>query len=193
MRSASPTAAMSEVQVEMKELSLHIQDIAENSIRAGAECIEITILEMPERDRMEITITDDGEGMGTEMIKQVLDPFFTTKTVRRVGMGLSIFKQAAEQAGGDFEILSTPGKGTRVTASFQMTHIDRQPLGDLAATIVSLLLSNQEIDIVFRHDISEDLFIFDTRVIKCTLDGVSISEPEVLHFIRQVIQERQNL
>jgi len=177
----------------MRELALHIQDIAENSIRAGATLLEIGIIEDKIKDQLIVTIDDNGCGMDAETLKNALDPFYTTKTVRRVGMGLSLFKQAAQRADGDFVIESIPGKGTKVRTMFRLSHVDRQPLGDMAATIVSLLMSNPDIEIVYSHRKNDDDYLFDTKLIRDTLEGVSICEPAVLQFIRDLISERQNL
>lgn len=177
----------------MKELALHIQDIAENSIRAGASLIEIHIRENPELNRMTITLQDNGCGMDEETVQKAVNPFYTTKTVRRVGMGLSMFKQAAEQAGGRFMIESSPGKGTRVEAEFVLNHVDRQPLGDMAGAVVALLMTDENIDILYRHSMNGDDFILDTRVIRETLEDVSVCEPQVLQFIRGLIIDRENL
>lgn len=177
----------------MKELALHIQDIAENSIRAGASLLEIVIRENTEQNRLTIVIQDNGCGMDENTIQKALDPFFTTKTVRRVGMGLSLFKQAAEQAGGRFTIESAPGKGTRVEAEFVLDHVDRQPVGDMAGAIVTLLMTDETIDILYQHEIDDDDFTLDTRVIRETLEDVSVCEPPVLQFVRDLINDRENL
>ena len=135
----------------MEELSLHILDIVENSIAAGAGCIQIIVEEDISRDRLEITIVDDGRGMNDEESRKALDPFFTTKTVRRVGLGLPMFREAARQAGGDMTIESEGGRGTIIRATFQHSHLDRQPLGDLEATLVTLVVGNPEVRIKFCH------------------------------------------
>ncbi|MBN1296766.1 sensor histidine kinase [bacterium] len=177
----------------MKEIALHIQDIAENSVRAGAGLLVIEIREETRADLVTVVIEDDGHGMDDDTVRKALNPFFTTKTVRRIGMGLSMFKQAALQADGRFDVDSAPGRGTRVEASFRLTHMDRQPLGNMAATIVALLMSNPDMDILYRHVRDEDVFVFDTRVIRQTLEDVPISEPGVLQFVRELISARQNL
>lgn len=177
----------------MKELALHIQDIAENSIRAGASLIEILIRENTELNRLTIVLQDNGCGMDEETLQKAVNPFYTTKTVRRVGMGLSMFKQAAEQAGGRFMIQSAPDKGTRVEAEFVLDNVDRQPLGDMAGAIVTLLMTDENIDILYRHTINDDDFTLDTRVIRKTLEDVSVCEPQVLQFIRGLVIDRESL
>jgi len=172
---------------------LHILDIAENSLRAGATLIEIGIMEDRAADRLTITIADDGCGMDQETQAKALDPFFTTKTVRKVGMGLSLFRQAARRAGGELHVRSAQGEGTTVTAEFVRSHIDRQPLGDMASTISAVVLQNLSVDVVFSHTIDEGKFRFDTREIRMVLDDVPLSDPEVLRFIADLIRERRQL
>jgi DNA mismatch repair ATPase MutL len=135
----------------MEDLSLHVLDIVENSIEAGARDIRIHIHEDTEADLLEITIEDDGRGMDAMTVAQVRDPFYTTRQTRRVGLGLSLFQEAARDAGGDLSLHSEEGKGTRVTATFQYGHIDRKPLGDIARTLRTLMLSHPEIRFRFSH------------------------------------------
>jgi signal transduction histidine kinase len=133
----------------MEELSLHVLDIAENSIAAGAKRVEIRIEEDPAADWLTIEITDDGAGMTEEQLQRATDPFFTTRTTRRVGLGLPLLQQAALAAGGDLQIHSAPGRGTQVTARFRYSHLDRQPMGDLRSTLMTLAAGHPEIDWVF--------------------------------------------
>ena len=123
----------------MKELSLHILDIAENSISAGAKNIEIKIIEDTQADLLQITVQDDGKGMDAETAALLTDPFYTTRTTRKVGLGLPLFKEAAVACNGSMQISSKPGLGTNVVISFQFSHIDRMPLGDLSGTILTLI------------------------------------------------------
>ena len=173
----------------MTELALHILDIVQNSISAKATLIEIVIQEDVQEDRLTIEINDDGKGMSQKEAENATDPYFTSRTTRKVGMGLPLFKQAAEQCAGTFTLQSQLGKGTQVKASMQLTHIDRQPLGDMAGTIALLASSNPGIDFIYKHITNKDEFIFDTREIKSELDGVSISNPKIVRFIREMIQE----
>lgn len=135
----------------MQDLSLHILDIAENSIRAGAKAVEIRIKEDLKRDYLEIEIQDDGYGMEPSLLEKAIDPFFTTKSVRKVGLGLSLFKEAARIAGGDLVLHSEPGQGTKVKATFQHSHIDRKPLGDMAKTLITLIIGNREVHFQYFH------------------------------------------
>ena len=173
----------------MQELSLNVLDIAQNSVRAGASLIEITVDEQPAADTLTITVRDDGCGMTPEQVRRVTDPFFTTRTTRRVGLGVPFLKMGAEMTGGSLSIESEPGRGTAVTAVFGLTHIDRMPLGDIAATVASLVQCNPDIDFTytFRHGAGE--FTADTREFRQVLDGVPLSEPSVVGFIGSFIRE----
>jgi len=146
----------------MEDLSLHILDLVENSIEAGAGRIDIEVVEDLKADRLTIKITDDGRGMDSEVLKRVFDPFFTTKTVRRVGLGLSLFRDAARQAGGDLSISSQPNRGTRLKAVFQHSHVDRQPLGDLEQTLITLVVGNPRIRFRYQHKRNEWKQQFDS-------------------------------
>ena len=129
----------------MEDLSLHVLDIAENSIRAGAAKIDIRLTEDREGNRMELEIKDDGKGMEPQMCKIALDPFFSTKESKKVGLGLPLLGQAAREAGGEIILDSAPGRGTRITATFQWHHIDRKPVGDMEETVRVLKLTHPEI------------------------------------------------
>ncbi len=173
----------------MLEISLHILDIVENSTRAGAKTVSIDIIEDTERDVLSLEIRDDGSGMSEDVLRRVIDPFFTTKTVRSVGLGLPMLAQAAERADGRFIIESKGGEGTRVAADFKLSHIDRQPLGDISATLVTLVAGNKDIDIIYRHEHNGQTYIFDTREIKKELEDIPINHVTVLNFIRSHITE----
>ena len=173
----------------MEDLSLHILDIVENSITAGAKKIKINIIEDLKKDLMEITIKDDGKGINKEIIDKILGPFVTTRTTRNVGLGLSLFAEAARQAGGDIIIKSEPMKGTTVKATFQHSHIDRKPLGNITDTLVSLIIGNPEVDFYYFHKCNGRTFSFDTKEIKTTLDGIPIYHPEIIRFIREELKK----
>jgi hypothetical protein len=176
----------------MIELALHILDIAQNSLRAEASLLEITVNEDIRNDRLEIEINDDGCGMSADEIEKALDPFYTTKKVRRFGLGLPMLKQAALQADGSFDIESEPGKGTKLKVSFRYSHIDRQPLGDVAGSIIALVLEKPEIDIVFSYKKDSYGFMLDTRQIRETLEGIPLNNMDVIDFIRTSIMEGMN-
>lgn len=137
--------------LKMEDISLHILDIAENSIRANAENINIVITENIMKDLLTLTIEDDGEGMDAKTKENVLSPFFTTKKGKKVGLGLAFLSQSAEEADGTIKIESEPGKGTRITATFKLGHIDRKPMGNLNKTIKCLKITHPEINITFNH------------------------------------------
>lgn len=171
----------------MRELALNILDIAENSVKAGATLIRVTV--RAEDGMLTIEIADDGCGMDAEFLKRVTDPFTTTRTTRKVGMGIPLFKMAAEMAGGEFSIRSEKDVGTTVRATFVLGHIDRAPLGDLADTVVTLIGGECGSEFVFDVSVDGKGFEFDTRELKAQLDGVPVSEPDVLVFVRDMINE----
>lgn len=146
----------------MEELSLHILDIIENSLRAGAKDVGISIIEDLRIDTLTIEINDDGSGMDADTLKGALDPFFTTKSVRKVGLGLSLFREAARAAGGELSIFSNPDQGTRIKATFQKSHVDRQPLGDITKTLKTLLVANPEVRFRCTHRIDDETTQFDS-------------------------------
>lgn len=173
----------------MTELSLHILDIAQNSIAAKATFIEISVVEDLAADSLKISVRDNGAGMGAGFLKKAASPFVTTRTTRKIGLGLSLFKSAAEGAGGSFKIRSKPGGGTEVAADFIHSHIDRQPLGDIAETIFQLVLTNAEIDFLYTHKRNSRSFFMDTREIKRELGGVPLGAPEVVKWLRGYLDE----
>lgn len=175
----------------MQDLSLHILDIVENATQAGATLIEIDILEDIDKDLLQIRIQDNGRGMDAEILRGATDPFVTTRTTRRVGMGLPLLKQAARETGGDLRITSELGKGTRVVATFQKSHIDRRPLGDMGATLTALIMGNPDRDFVYRSNLREEEVEVDTRSIRKELDGaMGINDPAVIRLIRDLFSKR---
>ncbi len=173
----------------MKDLSLHILDIVQNSIRAKAKLIKIEITENPDEDQLLISIADDGIGMNEEQLKRATDPFFTSRITRKVGLGLSLLSQNAEKTGGTFSIESAIGKGTKLNVAFGLNHIDRPVIGDLIGTLLILICSPDNIDYVFKHQTSSGEFELDTRDIKQTLDNVPINHPDVRSFLKELLQE----
>jgi hypothetical protein len=162
-------------------------DILQNSTRAKATRIEITILEDTQKDIYFIEIVDNGCGMDKETIVKAFDPFFTTRTVRKVGMGLSLLQQNAEKAGGEMELISALNEGTTVRVIFSHKHIDRPVLGDIAGTIVLTASANPHIHFRYIHQKDGNDFIFDTNDINEALDGVSIQEPLIIDVLRGMI------
>lgn len=175
----------------MPELSLNVLDVAENSVRAGASHVKIVIEADEAADKLSITIEDDGCGMTEEQIRRVEDPFFTTRTTRKVGLGVPFFKSAALAAGGDFSIESEPGVGTVVRAAFGLTHIDRMPLGDISATIHTLVVYNQQIDFYFEYRVNDKSFSLDTKELREVLGGVPFDVPEVSRYIMEYLRENK--
>lgn len=155
----------------MEDLSLHILDIVENSIRAKASRIEIKVVEDTAKDLLTIEIEDNGQGIDAETVKKVLNPFFTTKRTRKVGLGLSLLSQAARESGGDVEIESKVGRGTRVKATFGYSHIDRKPLGNMEATLTTLIVGNPEVDFIYEHKRGELEYRLDTKEIRASIKG----------------------
>lgn len=146
----------------MEDLSLHILDIVENSVSAGATRVEILIAEDPEGDLLTVEINDDGRGMDEETVKKVRDPFFTTRTTRRVGLGIPLLAAAAREAEGDLSIDSQEGQGTRIRATFRYSHIDRKPLGDIQETLKALIVANPDVEFFFEHRAGDQVSRFDT-------------------------------
>lgn len=172
----------------MKELSLHILDIAENSVSAKATRIVISVFEDTDNDRLRISVSDNGTGMNEEMIKKVKDPFITSRTTRKVGLGIPLLESAAELCDGFLEIESTQGKGTNLIVEFKRSHIDRMPLGDLPSSFLNLLVGFPQINWVFIYRVNKKVFEFDDQLIKKELEGVSLSEPAVLTFLRKELE-----
>ena len=173
----------------MEDLSLHILDIAENAIAARAKRIEISVVEEPRENRLTIEIRDDGIGMDGEVSQKAVDPFFTTRSSRRVGLGLSFMAQAAQEAGGSLRIESELGKGTKVTASFQYHHIDRKPLGSMVETMMTLLLGNPELDISYTHKKEGGSYTLSSQWLKEQFQDRSLTNPEVIQRVRKHLQE----
>ena len=169
-------------------MSLHILDIVENSLAAGARRVEIRIEEDLSADRLMVEIKDDGCGMDEEMAQRALDPFFTTKTVRRVGLGLPLLAEACRMTGGELGLQSCPGKGTTVRATFQGSHIDRKPLGPMTDTLVTLIIGHPEVDLIYEHRKGGRAFSLDTREIKADLGEIPLNAPEVVPTLRALIQ-----
>jgi len=171
----------------MKELSLHLLDIAENSINANASHVTISIDENTIEDRLTMVVKDNGKGMTPEMAQRIVDPFTTSRTTRKVGLGIPLLKAAAEMCNGFLTISSQPGEGTELIVQFQRSHIDRMPLGDVAGTILHLVVGSPETHWTFKYEVNDEIFEFDDQIIKAELDGIPLSEPLVLTYIRNEI------
>jgi len=178
----------------MREIALHLLDIAENSAAADSHNISIKVHEDLYQDQLVVSVSDDGRGMDVETAQNVQDPFYTTRTTRKVGLGIPLLKLAAEQAEGSFSLQSEPGKGTKVEAVFRHNNIDRMPLGDLPSTFLTVLISHPSIHWVFVYRVTDlagtsQEFVFDDAELKSELGDLSLTEPEVLTFVRGMIEE----
>lgn len=168
---------------------MNILDVAENSVRAEASLVEITVDVQPRDDTLSVTINDDGCGMTEEELNRVEDPFFTTRTTRKVGLGIPFFRQAAVCTGGSFQIDSEKGKGTKVKAVFGLSHIDRMPLGDISSVIHTLAVFNENIGFRYTYRYDDRSFTLDTREIRGILgEDISFREPEVSAFIKEYLK-----
>jgi hypothetical protein len=173
----------------MDDLSLHVLDILENSTAAGATAIDVRINEDIAQNRLIIEIEDNGKGMDEGALSRSRDPFFTTRSTRRVGLGLSMLDQACKEAGGSLEIRSAPGQGTMIKASLVYHHIDRKPMGSMADTIVAFIAGSAgAVRLVYRHCRDSREFVFDTDDVMNTLDGVALNHPEILSFMKDAIE-----
>ncbi len=174
----------------MKELSLNILDIAENSVKAKATLTSIILDETDET--VTLTILDDGTGMPEEIVKGVTDPFYTTRTTRKVGLGLPLLKMAAEQTGGNIHIESSQGEdhGTCVKAVFYKNHLDFTPLGDVISTITTLIQGHPDTDFLFEHNRSGNQVHLDTRELRQVLEGVPLNTYDVIQWINEYLREQ---
>jgi anti-sigma regulatory factor (Ser/Thr protein kinase) len=179
----------------MKEIALHILDIAQNSLAAGASEIRISVEEDLIADRLRLCVEDNGKGMDAQTLQQVVDPFTTSRTTRSVGLGIPLLKAAAEASGGELRIESTPGCGTRLVVAFQHSHIDRMPLGDLPGTLLALVVPNPQVRWQFRYNVTlpgvgeAHSFTFDSDEIVRVLGDIPLSDPDVLAFLRAHLTE----
>jgi anti-sigma regulatory factor (Ser/Thr protein kinase) len=172
----------------LEDISLHILDIVENSIRADSKSIEIILSIDAGHDFLRVDINDDGKGMDSETLAKVRDPFFTTKG-KKTGLGIPLLAQAAEQTGGKFIIDSVPGKGTRMSVVFRWSHVDRPAIGSMTDTLMTLIAGHPERDFVYEERDGDRVFRFDTSEIKSDLDGVPIAAPAALDAIRDLLKE----
>ena len=177
----------------MRELSLNVLDIAQNSISAGADVVEITVEESTADSRLMIIIGDNGCGMDEETVKSVMDPFYTTRTTRKVGMGVPLFKMAAEMTGGSLEIESSLGKGTQVKTVFCTDHVDFTPLGDIESTIVTLITMNADINFIYTLKVDGREFRLSTQQLKEILGDVPLDMPEVVMWLKEYLNEQTQI
>lgn len=178
----------------MRELSLNVMDIVQNSISAGADLIKIDVCENQKTDSLVIKISDNGCGMNENQVKSVFSPFFTTCTTRKVGLGIPLFKMEAEMTGGNLKIDSEKDVGTVVTAEFVPSHIDMIPLGDINSTVILLIACNEDRNFVFRHKIDSREFTLDTKKLRSVLgDGVKLNSKDVIDWIKGYLGEQTQI
>ena len=184
----------------MLELALHLLDLLQNTVEAGAAHVTLTIDEDIPADRLALTVADDGRGMDAATVARVTDPFYTTRTTRQVGVGLPLYAAAAERAAGGVTICSQPGLGTTITATFQLSHPDRQPLGDVAGTVLAFLLSERAPELRYEHRVRKTAasdgcraFQFATADIQAELDGVPLTHPAVMSWLAAFLREGEDL
>lgn len=173
----------------MKEISLHIMDLVQNSIRAKASEIEVAISESLKDNFLKIDINDNGSGMSPEILQKVTDPFFTSRTTRSVGLGIPLFKQLVDQCNGSFTIQSTEGKGTQVSSVMELRHIDRQPMGDIAGIMVLLISANPHIRFLYNHKTDSGDYNLDTHENKEALEINGSYDPGILKYLKEMIYE----
>jgi anti-sigma regulatory factor (Ser/Thr protein kinase) len=173
----------------VRELSLHVLDVLENAVEAGASRIELEIDENLKTDTMVIEVRDNGPGMSEEAIDEVLNPFYTTRKTRHVGLGLPLFSEAARRCDGDLTLESEVGKGTRVTATFRYSHIDRAPLGDMASVLMAVLLSERPLDLGYTHRMNQDEFRFDSAEIREQLEEIPLNHPKIREWLYRFLCE----
>ena len=171
----------------LRDISLHIHDLSENSITAGATLIRIALC--AEDGVLTLRLTDNGKGMSPELLARVEDPFTTSRTERKVGMGIPFFKLACEQTGGSFRIASELGKGTELTGRLMIGNIDRIPLGDVGETVSMLILESPETRFVLELTARGESFTLDTDEVREQLDGAPISDFEILQWIKEYVNE----
>lgn len=173
----------------MTEISLHIMDLVQNSIRAKASFIDIDVSESLHENKLYIRITDNGTGMSADVLKKASDPFFTSRTTRKVGLGISLYKQLVEQCNGTVTLTSNEGEGTTLTSAMDLNNIDRQPMGDIAGVLVLLMAANTGIQFRYSHTTEKGKYVVDTEEIKNTLGNTPVNDPDVMKFIKEMIYE----
>jgi hypothetical protein len=173
----------------VRELSLHILDIAENCVTAKADLVRISIHENTHTDKFSFSVSDNGKGMDEDMLQKVTDPFVTTRTTRKVGLGIPLLKAAAESCNGGLSINSMVNKGTKISCWFQRSHIDRMPLGDIVNTVTMLIIGYPDVHWIFRYEFNDAMFEFDDEFFKSELGDISLSEPTLITFLRDHLKE----
>ena len=177
----------------MKEISLHILDIVQNSIAAEADLVEIMVKENFKEDTLTLIIKDNGRGMDHKEQEKVLDPFVTSRKTREVGLGLPFLKKAAQNCDGELKLDSTPGEGTEVMTIFKHSHIDRAPLGNMTGTITTLITTNPSVDFIYSHIVKDNndhnKFELNTKDIRKEIADIAINNPQVVDWIESYLKE----
>lgn len=176
----------------MEDVSLFVLDLVQNSIAAEAKVISIEVIESKQDGCLSLTISDNGKGMDEHLMSKVTDPFFTTRTTRKVGLGIPMAKAAAQGCGGSFEIFSRKGEGTQIKMIFKTDHIDCPPFGRMDQTVATLIIANVNVDFIYKHSTQKGTVDLDTRIIKSELNGVPIDVFEVIEWIRSYIRDGIN-
>lgn len=173
----------------MRELSLHILDLVQNSLEAGATLVKLEIIENFAADTLTIRTSDNGRGMDEKLRQLVIDPFITTRTTRRIGLGLPLMDMSSKRCGGYLTINSTPGKGTIVEVQYQHSHLDRPPMGNLVETIKTILVANPALDFIYYHTVDDKTFSLSSQELIDTLDGVPLTHPDILIWLHGFLLE----
>lgn len=176
----------------MNDLALHLLDIVQNSLSAGASLIRMLIHENPQENILRFEVEDNGKGMTPEQVARLSDPFFTSRTTRKVGLGVPLLRQSAEQSGGGLSVTSTLGKGTALRAWFAYDHIDRPPLGDIPNAVVLLVSANPQVDFEYEYRYNQNVYVFSTVEVKDVLDGIPLNDVKIVRMLQEMITENQN-
>lgn len=174
----------------MRELSLHILDLIQNSMEAGASSVGLEIIEdTKNKDSLKIIVRDNGRGMNRDTVQKIIDPFVTTRTTRKVGMGLSLLDMSTKRCDGFLKIDSLPGTGTTVEAVYRHSHLDRPPLGKIAMTVKTILVGNPQLNFHYRHCVNEHEFSISSTEIKEILGDIPLSHPDVLNWLDEYLSQ----
>jgi len=174
----------------LNEIALFLLDIANNSITAQATLIIIKLIIDPLKDVIRMVVSDNGCGMDEETIQAVISPFYSTRTTRKIGLGIPLIKQSCEASNGSFELQSKVNEGTTLTMEWQYSHIDTVPIGDIGATMMTLIGANSKIDYLLHYQSESNALVFDTREVKTQLGEDDLSDPEVLGYLRDYINQQ---